>query len=116
MATATSRKRFIKCVQCETTSILPGASENNGTGATSNFRIVPFADMDFRPSIALLTHRTPTLSVSKSFLPVFVTGQTIELSLSSGAGNLEATLRTTTLRSHSATLLTLHLEASMLGA
>ena len=31
MATATSRKRFIKCVQCETTLILPGASESNGT-------------------------------------------------------------------------------------
>ena len=31
MATATSRKRFTKCVQCETTLIFPGASENNGT-------------------------------------------------------------------------------------
>ena len=65
MATATSRKRFIKCVQCETTLILPEASENNGN------TVAPFADMVFRPSIALLMHRTPTLSASKSFLRGF---------------------------------------------
>ena len=47
MATATSRKRFIKCVQCETTSILPGASENNGTRATSNFPHCPVCGHGF---------------------------------------------------------------------
>jgi uncharacterized paraquat-inducible protein A len=53
MATATSRKRFIKCVQCETTLILPGASESNGTrcpvcgyGFTAVDRVVNAPDTD----------------------------------------------------------------------
>ena len=55
MATATSRKRFTKCVQCETTSILPEMRlKTTAHGQLTIFVIVPFADMDFRQSIALL--------------------------------------------------------------
>ena len=71
MATATSRKRFTKCVQCETTLILPERLKTTVTGRLTIFSIAPFADMDFRQSITLLMHRTPTLSASKSFLPGF---------------------------------------------
>ena len=53
MATATSRKRFINCVKCETTLILPGASENNDTrcpvcgyGITAVDRVVNAPDTD----------------------------------------------------------------------
>ena len=96
----------------------PERLKTTARGQLAIFRIVPFVDMDFRPLIALLAHRTPTLSASKSFLLGF-RKQARRLSchhLSSGASNLEATLRLTTIRSHSVTLLTWHLEASMLGA
>ena len=53
MATATSRKRFTKCVQCETTLILPEASENNvphcpvcGHGFSTIDRVVNGSDTD----------------------------------------------------------------------
>ena len=66
MATATSRKRVTKCVQCEITSILPTSA-----GGLTIFVIAPFADMNFRQSITSLRDPTPTLSASKSFLPGF---------------------------------------------
>ena len=47
MATATSRKRFTKCVQCETTLIIPGASDNSCTRATSNFQHCPVCGYGF---------------------------------------------------------------------
>ena len=47
MATATSRKRFTKCVQCENTLILPGWSENNGSRETADFRHCPVCGHEF---------------------------------------------------------------------
>lgn len=47
MATATSRKRFTKCIQCETTLILPYLSEKAGAVESDGFRHCPVCGHGF---------------------------------------------------------------------